>query len=53
MFSCMCLYVYVHFYICVYVYKICMEMYVFWLFKIEILLDQEYPGRLKPEHKCR
>lgn len=54
MYSCTCLYVYVNFYICMCIYgNICVYMYVFWLFKIEILMDQEYPERLKSELKCR
>lgn len=53
LYSCVCLHVYVCFCICVYMYKIFMQMYVFWLFKIEIIMDQEYPERLKSELKCR
>lgn len=54
MYSCTCLYVYVNFYICMCICgNICVYMYIFWLFKIEILMDQEYPERLKSELKCR
>lgn len=53
MYSCVCLYVYMCFYTCVYMYKIFMQMYVSWLFKIEIIMDQECPERLKFELKCR